>query len=144
MRIALIGCSAAKKDYPCPANEMYQPSALFSKAWQYLVHEGYQEEGAIFILSAKYGLLDPNRDIEPYDLSLQSFDAFQLKEWSKEVAEKLMKLDDPITQIDFYCGRKYRKYVVPELEKWGIKCTAPVGNLGIGQQLKFYTDYLNK
>ena len=53
MRIALISCSKEKKNYPCPAHELYSASNLFSLSYQYA--KKYADK--IYILSAKYGLV---------------------------------------------------------------------------------------
>lgn len=71
MKIALLSCTSKKKNYTCPAYEMYSESSRFHKAYQFakLVSD------KIFILSAKYGLLPEDRLIETYDESLHDKNA---------------------------------------------------------------------
>lgn len=134
MKIALVSCTKLKQDYSCRAQEMYLLSTLFSKAVNYIKQQNYDRW---FILSAKYGLLNPNVLIEPYDLTLNNMKSEEIKKWSQKVFNQLIIYN--IDEIDFYSGDKYRKYLIPMLEKINIKCNIPLKGLGIGQQLQFYT-----
>lgn len=134
MKIALISCTKLKQDYECPAREMYMPSKLFSKARKHVESKDYDKW---FILSAKYGLLDPIDIIEPYNLTLNNMKANDIKDWSISTFNKIINYS-PI-QIDFYAGEKYRKYLIPLLEQENIICNVPLRGLGIGKQLQFYT-----
>jgi hypothetical protein len=42
-----------------------------------------------FILSAKYGLLDPLRIVEPYNLTLSQLTAPQRRQWSRHVHQQI-------------------------------------------------------
>lgn len=66
MKIALIACCKKKKESQCRACEMYQ-STLFKLSYKYAEKTGCDE---IYILSAKYGLLDKDKIIAPYDETL--------------------------------------------------------------------------
>jgi hypothetical protein len=110
-KYALISCTKLKKDYPCPAQELYLESQLFNKASQYIRQQDYDDW---FILSAKYGLVRKDTIIESYDVTLNSMNSTQRKEWSKEVFNELIKLNPK--HIDFYAGAKYREYLIPLLE----------------------------
>ncbi|HKM13746.1 MAG TPA: hypothetical protein VJY42_02345 [Candidatus Methanomethylophilaceae archaeon] len=66
MKIGFNSCSKAKKDYTCPAREMYSESNLFRRLLEY----GETICDKIFILSAKQGLIELNNVIEPYDETL--------------------------------------------------------------------------
>jgi len=63
--VLLLACSATKVDYPCKAVEMYQGN-IFKKGQQIAVRDGLWT----MILSAKYGLLNWDTPIEPYDLKM--------------------------------------------------------------------------
>jgi hypothetical protein len=45
----------------------------------------------IFILSAKYGLLNPEQEIEPYNQTLNTMGAAQVKSWSENVLARLSR-----------------------------------------------------
>jgi cytoplasmic iron level regulating protein YaaA (DUF328/UPF0246 family) len=48
----------------------------------------------IFILSAKYGLLNPNDIIEPYEHTLKAMKAGERRAWTKGVIEELRRHSD--------------------------------------------------
>ena len=62
MKVGIISCGSTKKNYPCPASEMYEDGRFFSLLKSY-VEENYDR---YYILSGHYGLLDPEQIIEPY------------------------------------------------------------------------------
>ncbi|MGA8941654.1 MAG: DUF6884 domain-containing protein [Thermoactinomyces sp.] len=62
MQIAFVSCTRKKKDYPCSAENLYSASALFRKAFSF----GKDRYDKVYIVSAKYGLLKPDEEIEPY------------------------------------------------------------------------------
>ncbi len=134
--IGVVSCTKKKQTHPCKAYEMYSASELFSKAYAY-AKENYNQ---VVILSAKYGLLFPEDRIEPYDLTLKSMKAPEVKEWSEMVFKQMQKhlsLKE-ISIICFHAGSKYRKYLIPQLQALGIECKVPLAKLGIGKQLKWY------
>ena len=87
IKIALISCTKLKQFYPCEAQEMYLLSQLFKKASYYIKRQNYDKW---FILSAKYGLLNPNDIIEPYDLTLNNMKSEDIKKWSQKVFNQLI------------------------------------------------------
>lgn len=135
MKIALISCTKLKKSYPCVAEDMYSPSALFRKTKDYVSRRGYVRW---FILSAKYGLLSPSDVIYPYNTTLSAMSKAEVIEWSKEVDKHLDFFW--LKEVDFYTGEGYRKFLIPLLEERNIKCVVPLKGMGIGRQLKFYSE----
>lgn len=85
MNIVLLSCTKSKKDYTCPANEMYTESSLFKKAYEYATIIADK----IFILSAKYGLLEEDAIIEPYELTLNNQKIAYRKKWAQDVLTSL-------------------------------------------------------
>jgi hypothetical protein len=134
--LGLVSCTKRKQNYPCKASEMYLPSNLFSKAYAYC-KRNYDQ---VAILSAKYGLLLPNDEIRPYNLTLNTMRTIEVREWSKKVFRQMQRrLElDRIGAVSFHAGKKYREYIIPKLEANGIECWVPLGNLGIGKQLNWY------
>lgn len=62
----ILGCGALKRTEPAPAIDMYRsPYARAAAAWALSVTDPEK----VLILSAKYGLIDSRRVIEPYDVS---------------------------------------------------------------------------
>lgn len=141
MQLALIGCTKQKKDYPCPAYEMYNVSPLFRKAYAYC-NERYD---IVYILSAKYGLVHPKVIIEPYDNPLSSMNARQKREWAAQVMLQLKAEEETgrlylgkVQRFVFHTGKEYRRYLVDLLPS-GLSLV-PLQGMGIGQQLHFYTE----
>nr|WP_256336780.1 DUF6884 domain-containing protein [Paenibacillus sp. OK060] len=114
---------------------MYNKSALFSKVIQLIRQCEYTDW---YILSAKYGLIEKDELIEPYDITLNNMKSDERKAWAKEVAKNILTLD--VSHIDFYAGQKYRQYLIPLLELKGIICAIPLEGLGIGEQLKYLNE----
>jgi hypothetical protein len=135
MIVALLGCSKNKRKDICKAQDMYLPSVLFRKASTYIKQQNYDDW---FILSAKYGLLEKDMSIAPYEVCLTDMPKGTKTEWSKIVFDQLVKYN--IKSIDFYCGVLYRQYLIPMLTNHNIICNVPLRRMGIGKQLQFYTD----
>ncbi|UZQ49968.1 DUF6884 domain-containing protein [Clostridium kluyveri] len=65
-KIVLISCVSKKLSYPAKAKDMYI-SQLFKLNFNYA---NFIKADNIFILSAKYGLLKLDKEIEPYNETL--------------------------------------------------------------------------
>jgi len=137
--LGLISCTKSKQNYPCKASEMYSASDLFRKAYSYAT----KNYDVIAILSAKYGLLFPDDNIEPYELTLNNMDASQRKKWAEKVFNQMksrLRLED-FDKVFFHAGKKYREQLIPRLENIGIKCETPLKHLGIGKQKAWYKEH---
>jgi hypothetical protein len=64
--------------------------------------------------------------------------AGEVLEWAEMVSNDILVMRP--TEVDFYAGERYRKYLIPFLESEGIRCNVPLKGLGIGQQLQFYKE----
>lgn len=137
--LGLISCTKSKRNYPCKASEMYQASDLFRKAYAYAI----KNYDFVAILSAKYGLLLPDDEIEPYNLTLNDMNSQQRKEWVKKVLSQMknkLRLED-FGKIFFHAGKKYREQLIPKLENMGIQCKVPLEALSIGKQKAWYKEH---
>ena len=129
-RYVLISCVNKKLDHPAQAKDLYT-SALFKMSYQYAKS---LNPNAIFILSAKYGLLRNYEVISPYDETLNDMKVKDIKIWSERVLEELNKRTD--LQQDYFhflAGFKYRKYLLPHIKNYEI----PMQGLRIGEQLSW-------
>jgi cytoplasmic iron level regulating protein YaaA (DUF328/UPF0246 family) len=118
---------------------MYSVSDLFRKAYAYCT----KKYGEVAILSAKYGLLLPHDEIEPYDLTLSDMSSEEREVWAERVF-KQMKSRLNVKDLDvvyFHAGKYYREHLVRKLEEICITCEAPLKNLGIGKQLAWYKEH---
>ena len=145
MKIVLISCVSKKqeetKGNTVSAKNLYA-SPLFIKAWNYaknIITPGDR----IYILSAKYGLLSPDKEIKWYDETLYKQSVEKRKQWADEVLKNLRKEGCDLENDEFIllAGDIYCKYL---LGKNGIRNAHQVykeNNLkGIGYILKYLSD----
>jgi hypothetical protein len=137
--LGLISCTKKKQNHRCKASEMYSASDLFRKAYAYCT----KKYDNVAILSAKYGLLFPDEEIEPYNVTLNNMSVDQVKKWADKTFQQLLiKIDlHGFGAVYFHAGKRYRQYLILMLEKIDIKCEAPVEYLSIGQQLAWYAKH---
>lgn len=132
-KIVLISCVSKKRSYKSKATDLYI-SALFQKN---LAYAQKLKPYAIYILSAKHGLLDLETEIEPYDFTLNNMSAGEVKAWAGKVFKQLSKQAD-IKQdhFIFLAGMKYRKYLTPHISSFEV----PLKGMSIGKQLQYLSD----
>jgi len=88
----------------------------------------------IFILSAKYGLVGLEQELEPYEQTLNTMSVNEIKRWAEKVREQMEgKIDFKNDEVVFLAGEKYRKYLLPLFSKTSI----PLQGLSIGKQLQY-------
>jgi cytoplasmic iron level regulating protein YaaA (DUF328/UPF0246 family) len=127
-KIILISCVKSKLSHPAKARDLYI-SNLFRSS---LAYAQSLKPDKIFILSAKYGLLELDEQIKPYELTLKTMPAAEVKAWSIRVLASLrQKADLKNDLFIFLAGDKYRKYLIPELAHYQV----PLEGLSFGQQL---------
>ena len=128
--IVLLSCVKSKRSHRCRAGDMYI-SPLFQKMMAYA--ESLNPKG-IFILSAKYGLLNPNDIIEPYEQTLKAMKAAERRTWAKSVIEELREHSDLYNDhFVFLAGTAYRQDLIPYLKRYSV----PMEGLGLGKQLQW-------
>jgi hypothetical protein len=113
-------------------------SPLFKGAYQYAKKIAADK---IFILSAKYGLLDETDFIEPYDETLNNKSNKDRIEWASNVLSTLsQKASLNSDEFVFLAGEKYRQHLI----KYIANYTVPLKGLSIGKQLAFYKNMLDE
>ncbi|NPA08445.1 MAG: hypothetical protein GXO46_05615 [Chlorobi bacterium] len=128
-RIVLISCVSQKLPHRAKAKNMYI-STLFKLNLRYA--EKLNPDG-VYILSAKYGLLNLEQEIDPYEQSLNNMRINEVKWWANQVIEQIKKICViEETEFIFLAGEKYRKYLLPHLNNVQI----PLKGLRIGEQLQ--------
>ena len=90
MKIAILPCSQKKAKVSCSAGNMYK-SSLF------ILRKRYAKDvlgcDKIYILSAKYGLIEENEIIEPYDTKLDTLSEAEYFDWQCQIyTQYLMKI----------------------------------------------------
>lgn len=89
-KIVLISCVSKKLSHPASAQDLYI-SPLFRLNLQYARR---LKPGAIYILSAKHGLLDLDTEVEPYDLTLNDMAIRQVQAWADQVLGQIKQRAD--------------------------------------------------
>ncbi len=136
-KIVLISCVSVKLSRKAKAEELYI-SPLFKYG---LAYAKTLQPDKIYILSAKYGVLELDKIIEPYNTTLNTMSSKEIKEWSEKVLIQLKeKIDLNSDKIIFLAGDNYRKYLIPHIKNY----TVPLKGLGIGKQLKFLKEKSSK
>jgi len=128
-RIVLISCVSQKLPQRAKAEDLYV-STLFKFNLKYAAK---LKPNGIFILSAKYGLLALDHEIEPYEQTLNKMRSSEIKQWASRVLEQIKQvcsIDE--TEFIFLAGEKYRKYLLPYIKNSEI----PFEGLRIGEQLQ--------
>jgi hypothetical protein len=129
-KIVLISCSSKKMPHKTKAQDLYI-SALFRGNLRYAKS---QKPDYIFVLSAKYGLLELDREIEPYDVTLKDMSSVQVRAWANVVLGQLGKRVDLRTDhFILLAGSRYRKYLVPQMASY----ETPLQGMAIGKQLQY-------
>lgn len=128
-KIALVSCVKKKQCTPMPARYLYC-SDWFRKASAYamcIADEWY-------ILSAKYGLVEPDRVIAPYDVTLNRMSAAERREWARQVLSDLKKLLEPGDHAAILAGEKYRENLIKPIQDMDCNVEIPMQGLGFGRQ----------
>jgi len=129
MKIVLISCVKKKLSYRARAEDLYI-SSLFRFN---LAYARSLKPDAIYILSAKYGLVSLDQEIDSYDLTLNTMGENQKKVWAQKVLMDLgRKTDLAHDHYIFLAGMNYRKYLVSAMQIYEI----PLEGYSFGQQLR--------
>jgi hypothetical protein len=118
------------------AKELYTKSELFRLAREFVEKVLAQKkakgvQGEWFILSAKHHLLDPKKEIEPYDQSLYDMTPTQRQKWAEKVLMQVLEycnLHDfkpAQTNITILAGYAYSEYLITGLKQEGFHAAAP-------------------
>lgn len=136
-RIVLISCSKKKLGYKAKVKDLYvSPLFKLSLKYAYLL-----KPDKIYILSAKHGLVDLKEELEPYEITLNSMVAGEIKDWAKMVARQLKdEVDFKNDEVVFLAGDNYRKHLLPLFSHYQV----PLRGLSIGRQLHFLKKSLRK
>ena len=126
----LIACSKSKQSHPAAARHLYT-GQLFQKSLRYA--EDLSAD-AIFVLSAKHGLIPIDQVVTPYDETLTTMSRQEARVWAGRVLAQLCAVAN-INGDHFVmlAGKIYRRDIIQHLTKVEV----PMLGLGIGQQLSF-------
>lgn len=128
-KVVLISCVKSKLKVPAKVKDLY-----ISTLFQYNLRYARQlHPYAIYVLSAKHGLLDLEQIIAPYEMTLNTMSEGENKAWSRKVLDSLQhKCDLDSDLFVFLAGVNYRKYLIPRLKHYEI----PFEGMPFGKQLQ--------
>ncbi|WP_083499358.1 DUF6884 domain-containing protein [Thioalkalivibrio nitratireducens] len=132
-KIVLISCVSQKLPHRAKARDLYV-STLFKLNLKYANSLSPNE---IYVLSAKHGLLELERELEPYEQTLNNMRTADIKEWANNVLRQFRSVASlEEAEFIFLAGDKYRKYLLPHIKN----AVVPLEGLRIGEQLQRLKD----
>ena len=137
--LLLVGCVKAKREAPSMAKGLYT-----SPLWR--CRRAYAESLGCpwYILSAKHGLLDPDKRIDPYDLALKGLPAKARRIWSARVLDDLKTAVPSLRNkvIEIHAGATYVRYGLEAgLCDAGAAVQRPLARIsGVGRQQAWYQE----
>ncbi len=134
-KIGLIASGSQKLKYPAPAQDIYT-STLFTKSRQW----AEQHCEYWYILSPKYGLLEPNKVIEPYNLIFNDMNKSERWHWSSTIMQALARQTQPSDRLVLLAGQIYREYLLQPLNFKGYTLEIPLAGLDVVTQLQWLTE----
>jgi hypothetical protein len=133
-RLVLVGCSSSKALTARPAAGMFTGIA-FTKASDLARSSG----APWYVLSAKFGLLDPAEVVAPYDIYLPDQPAPYRTAWGAWVVAQLATRHDLRgAMVEVHAGRAYSEPLRAPLAAAGATLVEPLAGLGLGERLAWY------
>lgn len=130
--VGLISCVSKKQPGSAPARELYS-SPLFLKSREFVERTC----DSWFVLSAKYGLVEPESIIDPYEETLNAKSRAERIEWTNEVWTSLRQRLNANDRVTVLAGSRYREFLIPLINVNGHHVDVPMRGLGIGSQLQW-------
>jgi cytoplasmic iron level regulating protein YaaA (DUF328/UPF0246 family) len=128
----LISCSKSKLATKAPARELYT-GGLFQKA----VAWAERHQHPWFIVSALYGLVTPDQELNPYDFTLKQLRAREREAWGQRTISALDKYTATGSHAFLIMPELYRRNIQSALLQYGITYENPVKGMRIGQQKRW-------
>ena len=129
-KVILISCASKKLRTRAKAESLYvSPLFKFNLAYARKLNPD-----AVYILSAKYGLLGLDQVIQPYEAALNDMSTSKIRHWAHKVIKQMKrKIDLKNDKVIFLAGENYRRFLIPYLRNIQI----PLKGRTIGKQLRF-------
>ncbi len=131
----LLGCVSQKNATPMAAKDLYR-SELFRRRRLYAEASGVPW----WIVSAEYGLVDPDEVIAPYDTRISRLPPAARSRLADRVATDLEHALGTLAgkHLEVHAGDEYVLAIGPALRNRGALLTRPLEGLRIGEQLAWY------
>ena len=89
-----------------------------------------------YVLSAKYGLVDPAQVLAPYDETLNKMKIVERRAWASRVIGQMDQLTPSARNVVVFAGLRYREFLMEYLQLRGT-VEVPMKGLRIGKQLQW-------
>lgn len=130
--VYLVSCVSQKRRTRSQARDLYL-SPWFRKARAFVEASGMPW----FILSAEYGLLDPEVQVEPYERTLNEMPISDRRAWAERVVKALTPHCVGVRRIVVLAGTRYRDLLMPMLRALCHNVVVPMEGMRIGEQLRW-------
>ena len=128
-RIILVGCGARKRDRASTAAALYTGGLTRSS-----IAHAEQRGWRWFILSALHGLLEPSRQVAPYEHRLARSEA---SAWAERICRRLERVCGHGPRVyELHCGASYAVPLMAARPAWSW--ATPLAGLQVGQRLRWY------
>ena len=140
-KVYLVSCVGKKLSGRHMAKDIYiSPMFKLSRAY---VEEKMENGDRWFILSALYGLLSPEMEIEYYDMTLNKMSAEEREKWAQNVYQKLRDEIKDGDELVFLAGRNYCQYLCEFLRRDNVRYSILMEGMRIGERLQFLNNNIN-
>ena len=121
----LVSCTKSKHSTAMEARDLYTASTRFSNSRCIVESTGKPW----FILSAKHGLLSPEKHIKPYDKAMSQLSESERQQWAQDVISALDQFLDGVDRVCFLTEKDYYELLLDPLKERGIATKTPLANL---------------
>ena len=133
--LCLVSCVKTKQSHQAPARDLYI-SDWFAKVRKLVEAQGWPW----FILSAKHGLVRPDKEIARYEKRLLTMRVAERRAWASDVMQALECHLGGVRTVVVFAGQPYREFLVPEMRERGVQVEVPMERLKFGEQLAWLND----
>lgn len=150
-KIILIGCGKAKRNERCRASDLYC-GPFFRQRLAYAKRQVADSHDCEYaILSARFGLVKPDTELEPYDHTMAMWSCLDRIAWVAGVVVQLCEyVDNDLLDwadirsihIELHAGADYAEPLVDVLRNVGFSASWPVKGMAQGQQMRWYSQHL--
>ena len=135
--IILLMCGKNKLPHKAKAKDLYT-SPRFQKSIQYA--KTITDYSCIYVLSAKHGILELEKEIEPYDKSVYEMTIQEKKIWADMVIKSLNKVSDiKADKYIFLTDDDYSEFLLPFLNNFEL----PLKGIPQDEHIDFYNEKLS-
>lgn len=135
-RTYLVSCVGKKASAPTRA------AALYTSAWFQKARHHVEADGAPwFILSAEYGLVQPDAVIAPYEKTLNRMGIDARRAWASRVIAQMETEMPQCEEIVVFAGARYREFLIDYLLRHARRVDVPLEGLRIGEQLAWFSTH---